>query len=272
MFYQVMHSLNADGIKFEVGIDFSFPTHLHDDFELITVTEGEMEVTIDRHSYHLTAGDAVLVFPNQVHALETHTHSRHFLCIFSPKLVRAYSLAYQSSVPESNLYPKETLYIRRLAEASENTPFFVLKGLLYAICGEFDRCATYVERTKDKDSLLLRIFDFVAHNFDKDCSLDALARETFCHYVYLSRHFRACTGIAFTDYVIRYRVTEACYLLRNSEKSILETAYACGFGSLRSFNRNFKSILGMTPHEYKSYSRRESDPLAPIEATENTAE
>lgn len=260
MFYQAMHSLNADGIKFEVGIDFSFPAHLHDDFELITVTEGEMDVTVDRCVYRLSSGESVLVFPNQVHSLDSRTHSRHFLCIFSPKLVRAYSLLHQAEVPESNCYRGDALYIHRLTDASESAPFFVLKGLLYAVCGEFDKTAAYVERSKDTDSLLLRIFDFVSHNFDKDCSLGALSRETFCHYVYLSRHFRACTGIAYTDYVNRYRIAEACYLLRNSEKSILETAYACGFGSLRSFNRNFKAILGMTPHEYKEYSRNEPNP------------
>ena len=60
MFYQAIHSLNADGIKFEVGIDFSFPAHLHDDFELIAITEGKMDVTIDRHTSRLSAGEAVL--------------------------------------------------------------------------------------------------------------------------------------------------------------------------------------------------------------------
>jgi AraC-like DNA-binding protein len=33
------------------------------------------------------------------------------------------------------------------------------------------------------------------------------------------------------------------------ERSISEIALDAGFGSIRSFNREFQSIYGMTPHE-----------------------
>ena len=41
-------------------------------------------------------------------------------------------------------------------------------------------------------------------------------------------------------------------LLANSDYSILQCALESGYKSVRSFNRNFKNILGITPIEYKN--------------------
>ena len=103
----------------------------------------------------------------------------------------------------------------------------------------------------EKDELLPVIFKFVEERFAFDCSLSALSKATSYNYEYLSKYFRDRTGTTFTDYVNRFRINEACYIFQNSDYSILQTALDCGFDSLRSFNRNFKKILGITPSEYK---------------------
>jgi AraC-like DNA-binding protein len=73
--------------------------------------------------------------------------------------------------------------------------------------------------------------------------------------VYLSQYFKQATGLSYTDYVIRYRVNEASYLLKNTSQTVLQTAYDCGFESLRSFNRNFKRVTALTPQEYRDKGR-----------------
>ena len=102
MFYQNHSSLATEGFKLENGIDFSFPLHLHSSFEFIVVPEAEMEVTVDKRTYILHEDEALLIFPNPVHSLETKNHSCHFLCIFSPKLVQAYIKHVSSKVPCDN--------------------------------------------------------------------------------------------------------------------------------------------------------------------------
>ena len=52
-----------------------------------------------------------------------------------------------------------------------------------------------------------------------------------------------------------YRLGKVCYLLENSDQTVLSIANDCGFGSLRSLNRNFKAKLGMTPEEYRAKNR-----------------
>ena len=252
MFYQTHSSLVTERLKLENGIDFSFPLHLHSSYEFIVVTEGEMEVNVDKKVYTLHAEDALLIFPNQVHSLLTKNHSCHFLCIFSPKLVQAYTKLITSKVPFDNCFRPDFSLVERLASLTINDSIMNVKGTLYSICGCFDEGREYYERNAGDDELISSIFRFVENNFSGDCSLEALSKNTSYHYVYLSKYFKRCTGISFTDYVNRYRISEACYILQNSSQTILQTAYDCGFDSLRSFNRNFKNIMGTTPSLYQT--------------------
>ncbi|MBQ8689860.1 MAG: helix-turn-helix transcriptional regulator [Clostridia bacterium] len=69
---------------------------------------------------------------------------------------------------------------------------------------------------------------------------------------YLSRYFKEFTNMTFVSCVNRYRISRACYMLKNSDKTVLECAYECGYKSLRSFNRNFMLYVGVTPTDYRT--------------------
>lgn len=252
MFYESEHSLREDLVKFEAGENFSFPPHLHGSFELITVTEGALCAKIDGTAYEISVGEALLVFPNQLHELICEQSNRHFLCIFSPQLVHAYSKVFLSSFPVSSRFSPDPFYLHALMEAAERPiGTLAVKGLLYSLCAAFDEGASYLPKSEGQESLLSEIFRFVEQNYSGECSLRHLASHTAYHYGYLSQLFKRHTGLSFTEYVNRYRVAEACYRLESANASILSIALACGFNSLRSFNRNFKRVMDKTPTEYR---------------------
>ena len=130
MFYQSQHSLHSDHFKVEKGKNFSFPLHLHESFELIAITSGEMAVTIEKSQYILKSGEAILIFPNQLHSLYTQTSSEHILCIFSPHLVKAYGNIFTNSLPKSNLFIPTPFYLSHLESLSSNENLLGIKGLL----------------------------------------------------------------------------------------------------------------------------------------------
>ena len=90
MFYEFKHIGSSDYFVKEYGENFSFPPHMHLCIELVVALDGEMNVTVDGKENILHRGEALLIFPNQLHSLASEK-SRHLLCIFSPDLVRAYS-------------------------------------------------------------------------------------------------------------------------------------------------------------------------------------
>ena len=68
---------------------------------------------------------------------------------------------------------------------------------------------------------------------------------------YLSRIFKKYHGINISEYITHYRLDRAKELL-NENKMVGEVVDKCGFGSLRTFLRVFKSVEGITPGQYKS--------------------
>lgn len=251
MFYEWKHPLSADYFKVETGMDFAFPSHLHHCFEILAVTEGGMTAEADGRQYDLIAGDALLFFPNQIHFMHTPEHSRHVLCLFSPNLVSAYAEKTAARIPQSNLFRPAPFYIDTLQQCTEKSSILEIKGLLYSLCGAFDGGAEYREAQTGSKELLHTIFKFIELHYSASCTLADLSRHTGYDYAYLSRYFKKTVGISYNDYVNRYRISRACYLLQNSGMTVLEIAGECGFNSLRSLNRNFKEQLGIPPAAYR---------------------
>ncbi len=250
MFYQFNHLGSPDYAKLEYGTNFNFPPHLHQCFEVIIIKSGEMKITVNKDEYILKENEALLIFPNQIHSLESE-NSEHLLCIFSPQMVNSYSSKVANKIPKNNKFKIDNYLINSLASI-DTAPHIEKKGVLYLICGMFDKTAEYKRCEQDKENLIFKCFSFVEKHFADNCSLYSLAQETGYNYSYLSRFFKKIVGISFNGYVNHYRLSRACYLMDNTSLSILQCAYECGFISLRSFNRNFKEQFGISPTEYKS--------------------
>lgn len=56
------------------------------------------------------------------------------------------------------------------------------------------------------------------------------------------------------EYLISYRLNEAKKLLRNSDLSITELCYQCGFSESSYFGKVFRKAYGLTPREFRSGS------------------
>ena len=252
MVYEFQNSLRDDFIRIINGGRFNSPPHLHNSFEFIRITGGEMIIKIDGAPISLQAGDSLLIFPNQIHEFKDVNDSAYFICIFSPNLVSAFTKSTDSKIPSSNLFTpsKSTLSLITDKNFDKEKNILRKKSALYALCADFDEGASYVKRCSN-DHLISKIFVFIEENFKRKCTLEALSSHTGYHYVYLSRFFKQYTGLTFIECVNRYRIYEACRLLKASEMSILQIAYECGFDSLRTFNRVFKRLSGSSPTEWR---------------------
>ena len=250
MLYQFDHFGVSEHFCIEKGTDFSFPVHLHHSFEFIVVEKGSMTVTVDTKEYTLSKGEAVLVFPNQIHSLDS-TESKHTLWIFSPELVKAFSVGLNERVPDDNKFVPSKHLLAGLKKLSKQSSIVEKKGVLYSLCSEFEKNAVFVSRKVNDYKLLYEMFSFVEQHYMKVCNLYELAKELGYSYSYLSRCFKSSTGLSFNTYVNRYRINKACYLLCNTDFNILKCAYESGYESLRSFNRNFVLLMNISPNEYR---------------------
>lgn len=255
MFYQYEHIGIPEYLTVEKNRNFSFPPHIHQCFEIIVLREGKMNITVDGVLYELNKGEAVLVFPNQVHSLQS-VESEHTLCIFSPEIVKAYSNKVLKKLPQNNKFTIDENTLNLFDGLFENTTDVFRKGVLYLICAAFDKIAVYKHQDTQNKTLLQKMFAFVDDNFERECSLLSLSSNIGYNYSYLSRYFKSIVGISFNAYVNNYRLNNACYLLKNSSDTVLQCALNSGFVSLRTFNRDFRKNIGVTPLEYRKLQNR----------------
>jgi AraC-like DNA-binding protein/AmiR/NasT family two-component response regulator len=71
-----------------------------------------------------------------------------------------------------------------------------------------------------------------------------------------SRAFKAEYGVTFSDYLIRFRISQACALLRRGTHSTTAAGLAVGFDDASHFARAFRKLMGTSPSAYKRQSAR----------------
>lgn len=94
------------------------------------------------------------------------------------------------------------------------------------------------------------VFEYIGNHFQEHIGLGQIAEHANLSKTAFCRYFKAKTTKTFQQYLAEFRINYACKLLIQSEMSISQIAYECGFNSPTYFNRQFKSIKLETPKEY----------------------
>src|SRR5262249_48960168 len=94
---------------------------------------------------------------------------------------------------------------------------------------------------------LRRAREFIEKNYAEDLSLSDVARVAGLERKYFSTYFHAKVGVPFRYWLSWIRVREAMRLMSTNDESLTEIAVNVGFQDMRTFERSFKRITGMTP-------------------------
>lgn len=106
---------------------------------------------------------------------------------------------------------------------------------------------TYNKNEKDR---MARVILFLTENFDKKIELEEVASIAFMTPNAFCRYFKKRTHKSFTQYLNEIRLRHACKLLIEGEMQISTVCYQSGFNTLTNFNRQFKTLMKVTPSEY----------------------
>jgi AraC-like DNA-binding protein len=107
--------------------------------------------------------------------------------------------------------------------------------------------------TEPQDSVKIdKVFNHVNANFQNHISLDEIADVVSMTVPAFCRYFKKVTGKTFTKLVNEYRVVHATKLLSESQLSITDISYECGFNNFSHFNKIFKEITGKSASKYRS--------------------
>jgi AraC family transcriptional regulator len=88
-------------------------------------------------------------------------------------------------------------------------------------------------------------------NLGDTIGLPAIAATTGLSVGQFARQFRSTTGKAPHQFLLQLRIARSEQLLRDTDTSIAEIAYACGFASQEHLTRMLRRSRGHTPAKYR---------------------
>lgn len=110
---------------------------------------------------------------------------------------------------------------------------------------------------KEQVLAVQRMQDYIEANKTEEISLSDLARASLFSPWYSYRLFRDCLGLTPTEYIRKYRLTQAAKQLRSGDVKVIDAAMDAGFTNVDTFTRAFYREFGLNPSDYtKNLLRR----------------
>ncbi|GAO43871.1 AraC family transcriptional regulator [Flavihumibacter petaseus] len=262
---------------------FNSPLHVHPEFELVYVRESFGKRIIGNGIEPFEPGDMVLIGPQLPHVW---INDEMFMEGRADKRARSLILYFHPSILESGIFNlQEATAIRELLTKSGSglsihgvtrekvvtlmERILVAKGfekilcllqLLHELSGSADLIPLNAEelinheRGKEKDRLC-EVYRFVNENFRTDIQLKDVSRLTNLTPQSFCRLFKKRNKIHFVEYLNQVRISNACRLLLDSDWTISEIAYNCGYKTISNFNKLFKETTGYAPKHYREVAK-----------------
>jgi len=98
---------------------------------------------------------------------------------------------------------------------------------------------------------MLRARDWMDRTYAQPLDIPELARIAIVSEAHFIRTFKDTFGETPHRYLQRRRVERSMFLLRETDRSVTDICLDVGFGSLGTFSRTFRDIVGLSPSEYR---------------------
>ena len=255
----------------------SAPCHWHDDIEWVYMISGKMCYYINGKSVLLNEKDSLMVNARQMHYGYSYKEQDcRFLCIlFHPSLLGGNKALLQKYVtPVIENADCEYLHfsskqargqeiaeyleqIRCLKEGAANAYEMQAIAVIFQLWSSLLQCGEFVIRDSKSDrngelEIQKNMVSFIYQHYAEQISLNDIAASgnvsrSKCRHIL--KHYLQQSPV---DFLNTLRLKTSCSLLRNTDKSITEIAFICGFNHLSYFSKLFIRSFGCTPREYRN--------------------
>lgn len=261
---------------------FGYPLHCHTEIELNFVEHYHGLRRVVGDSVEDCQGDCelVLIGPRLAHCWEEgerfeETDTYEVTMQFSPKLFDGvifhnphfrHIIAMLMRCRQGVCFgPEAIAHVRPLIDnlAHMEPGFYRLQrfmALLYELGEQTDYRLLATEsfsmaHTINDNQRIEHVVNYIRQHYTEAIRLDDLARIAYMSPTAFSHFFKERTHKTVSDYLIDERIGHAIRLLVNSQQSVLEICYACGFQNVSNFNRQFRKRRGCTPVQYRAAYR-----------------
>lgn len=253
--------------------------HRHNEIQIIYIIKGSGTLIAGNIMRPFGPGDLYIIGANQPHLFK----SDQVYFEKNPDLrTHSMNIFFDSKGPLNDLlqYPEMAMIKKFIDNSSKgakaskaNTP--KLAALISSVLEKTQgyRLATFIEMLQTMSRLpdwkflsdqviapaisdyeglrMNEIYQYTMQNYFKNITLEEIAEEIHLTPQSFCRYFKKHTLKTYTHFLNEVRVNEACKKFMTGDyNSISAIAYQTGFNHVSTFNRVFKSILGISPGEY----------------------
>lgn len=260
--------------------------HTHDFIEIAYVARGKGSHRIGNREYDVSRGDLFLInynIPHEFRSLPGQPELVVYNCVFLPEfldnsLVNCHDFGeitqhflFRSLFPEEienradiKLLDRESKDIERLYEKmyreyqlQDRGYINLLRAYLIELLVKIFRLWQNDEKKIDqvefqRRQLIDRAISYMEEHYSGNIKLDELATVALLSPGYFSTLFKKYTGMNVSEYIQKLRIEEACRLLQETQKKVIDIAGEIGYRDVKYFNKIFKRITGSTPSEYRN--------------------
>lgn len=264
-------SLNVSTITHTPGKTY-LGVHYHSAIELVRVHSGRLTCHIGDMAVSLLPNDTLLINKNVAHSLE-----------FSDSETKFSYMQIDPSRQLTSPEKEDSYYIRHFIDKSSALQYFIgnqssqLSDIFDNIFSEFHsseantilymrayilQLIAFMHRyklIKEPDSHLLGklesikpVIKYIANHYTDKIYIEDVALTININKFQLCKLFKSITGGSVVEYINFVRLHRATDMLLNSDKTVTEIAYSCGFSSIQYFNNIFNKNLGCSPKKFRS--------------------
>ncbi|MBO5076737.1 MAG: helix-turn-helix transcriptional regulator [Clostridia bacterium] len=223
-------------------------------YQLIYLSNGKLDLIIDGETVGLTAGNLAIVSPfttysgianPSISADNTGTafYIAEFSCsnfIFFP--LEKYAVFKGANAAESPLAELYSKHVRGEADT------YICDVLMLETIYVAERLA---KETTPQQQLATKVRDYILQNLMKPLTAESLAADFCYNKDYLGRVFKAEFGQTVKDYINGRKLALAKKLLTTSDMPVSAVGQFLGWSDLNQFLKYFKYHEGMTPAQYR---------------------
>ncbi len=254
--------------------DFDFPIHFHPEYELNFIQNGKgVRRIIGDHMDEIDDIELVMVGPNLVHVWELHkcTNKKiHEICIhistdllaenlLSKKIFKPikdmFSKAQHGILFSKKISKKIAPRLVKLSKTGGIDYYLEFVSVLYdlAISKKQKMLSNSVSQRTDfeNSTKIKKVYDYIHENFNKKITLAEISELVNMTPVSFNRFIKKRTGNTFINYVNNTRISYATRMLLETDLTIGEICFKCGFNNIANFNRIFKKAKNCTPSEFR---------------------
>ena len=255
---QIIYAEKTDGISIDrIRRDaaFSMPRkHLHNEYEIYYLLEGERYYFIDRRTCHVTGGSLVFIDRNQIHQTSQAgpcSHERILISLDPSPFSEFLSSTGEMSLPGFfrchsgilTLDTEEQVLAECLLDDAAKELHEKKTGFRHMAMSNLSRLFILAQRhmsgsslspvlplsTQPKHRKVDEVASYIIGHYDNRLSLEMIAEHFYVNKCYLSRIFKEVSGFTVNEYINMIRIRRARELLSGSSMSITEVPESVGF-------------------------------------------